>query len=407
MPAEEIPRQGTLYLRDNHSAQRLCFPIRNFRVLWFERGEAVSFLNLLMESRVAYGTAKSPGDGDSSIPAGLDHASWGLLAEHIRDYRLRTQTEPLPPNTVQKEPPAGVEADTWNAFLAYAAHQRAARKRPSPRTVAVPRAGEAPIVPWEELRAGRSEDALLWVEGGVVARKPGKVADEHSRWRSMLPAFAAMEQVNKTPFFFVHAPVSIANEKATRSHEIGAGGGLYSHGFVTKPAATYRLRVDEVTPHAFSDDAPATPPFKLTIGKSDSAIRPAVKEIQIDGPYGHYEFSFDLDPARVGTYALLRLSTDGLKLPVSEEAEAGTLEMPDLVVPLVIRQRWLRNFSWGLAAFAFIVSFVSAAQWMPRCGIDPKSAAGALIQALIFGFALFFANRAGLGDLASNVGKKV
>src|SRR5262249_10508362 len=157
-----------------------------------------------------------------------------------------------------------------------------------------------PIVPWDELKAG-SDDELLWI-GPNDRTLRERIADwfhrprrdDPNKWRDMLPAFAAMEHVNKTPFFYVHAPISVFTEKAGRARKIGRGRGQYSRGFPVKPSETYRLRVDEITPNAFCDDAPTASPFTLTIEKSDSAIRPTVKDVQIDGPYGHYEFSFDV-----------------------------------------------------------------------------------------------------------------
>ncbi len=420
LPKERIPKHGILYLRDNGSAQKLCFPIRYFKVLWFERSETVSFLNLLMAPRVPYSSAPVPADKHSPAPAGVNETSWRLLAEHVRDYREKPQGELVPLKHSLEPCPVGVAPEVWSAFLAYEAGNRADSKRPAPRTVAAPSATSPPIVPWDELKA--ADDALLWVTEGVpLAAQPDslglfakiralwrvKVDDELARWRSMLPAFAAMEHVNKTPFFFMRAPTSISAEKSAAPSEIGGGGGLYSHGFPCRPAETYRLRVDEITPYAFCDDAPTSPPFKLTIEKSDPAIRPTVKEVQIDGPYGHYEFSFDLDPGRVGTYALLRVSTDGLALPASDDAAAGSLAMPDMVVPLNIRRRWVHDLFWAVASFVFIIAFVSAAQWMPHYGIEPKSAGGTLVQALLFGLAIFFAKKAGVGDLASSVGGKM
>jgi hypothetical protein len=131
-----------------------------------------------------------------------------------------------------------------------------------------------------------------------------------------------------------------------------------------------------------------------------------VKDVQIDGPYGHYEFSFDVDAARVGTYALIRLSTPDLKLPASEDENTPSALLPDIVVPVIIFRRLAEVVSWVAASFACIVGFISAAQWLPEVGVDPKSAMGTFIQAVFFWLILFFTNKAGLGELAKHLGKK-
>ena len=386
LAAAQVPKRGLLHLRDNSSDGQLCFPLREFEVLWFDRSETVCFLNLLMTKRVAYGSAAAPVDPQSSAPAGLDQSSWRLLAEHIEDCRVRAR--------------------------------RTASTNHLPKTVAVPRQGSPPIVPWKDLRPADAGTALVWVAAPVPAPQepslrqrisaPRDVPNrEHERWRSMLPAFAAMERVNKTPFFFLHAPVAVASGRRCKPTEIGGGEARYSHGFATRADESYRVRVDEITPHAFCDDVPTSAPFRLSIGKSDSAVRPFVKEADIDGPYGYYELSFDLDSQRAGTHALLRLSTEGLQLPAGETPDAGSMAPPDIVVPLVIRRRVLRDLAWALAGFFAIVAFVSPAQWMPYVGIEPESATAKLVLAFLFGLALFFAKKAGIGELAGNVGEKV
>ncbi len=211
LPIKDIPRNGILYFRDNKSARKLCFPIRRFEVLWFEKDETISFLNLRLGARIAYGAVPVSADKSSTD---LDENSWHLLTEHVQNYRVN------------------LEADRWNALLEHGATKPAMIKRALPRTIAVPRQGAPQILPWNQFKAG-SDDELLWIGPDERTLRERIAAwfrnrkDDHNRWRNMLPAFAAMEHVNKTPFFYVHAPVSVFSEKTTRPRKIGRGRGQY------------------------------------------------------------------------------------------------------------------------------------------------------------------------------------
>jgi hypothetical protein len=44
---------------------------------------------------------------------------------------------------------------------------------------------------------------------------------------------------------------------------------------------------------------------------------------------------------------------------------------------------------------------------MPAVGLYSKGTGGTLVQALLFGVAIFFGSKARVGDLASSVGQKV
>jgi hypothetical protein len=290
-------------------------------------------------------------------------------------------------------------------FTAYLAAQRTPKARPEPVTVASPQRGAPSITPWNDLKPDE-HNGLLWLDAGTIDED---YSDENDalRWRNMLPAFAAVEQVNITPFFFLGTITSVASSRVRSPRRIGRGTGLHAFGIPVKPLDAYRLRVDQITPHAFCADAPTTAPFRLTIAGSDTGIRPTVKDVEIDGPYGHYELSFDVDPSRAGTYVLLRLSSEGLELPGNEDGPASKISPPDIVVPLIIEKRWARRVLYGVLSFTSIVGFVSVGYWTPALGFPPEGPVGTLVKALLFGFAIFFGNKAGVGDLASSVGQKV
>jgi hypothetical protein len=94
-------------------------------------------------------------------------------------------------------------------------------------------------------------------------------------------------------------------------------------------------------------------------------------------------------------------------LPGPAAAGASKVSPPDIIVPLIIERRWARRILFGVLSFAFIISFVSVGHWTPVIGFPPEGTIGTLVQALLFGLAIFFGNKAGVGDLASGVGQKV
>jgi hypothetical protein len=54
----------------------------------------------------------------------------------------------------------------------------------------------------------------------------------------------------------------------------------------------------------------------------------------------------DVDLSRAGTYALLRLSSEGLELPMSANEGANRVSPPDIIVLLIIERRWARTVLW-------------------------------------------------------------
>jgi hypothetical protein len=297
----EFPSMDSFTFRDENSQRKLCYPLRRFRVHWCEQNEAITFLNLEMRPLVRYCTAPAPVDAELPAPVGSDETSWRLLSQHVAHYRktARSQSSSLAEGLPN---PAGIDPTTWIQFKTYLAAGGAVKTRPEPVTVAIPQRGAPSITPWNDLKPDEN-NGLLWSGTGIVDDDDSEQNDA-LRWRDMLPAFAAIEQVNMTPFFFFGAITSIASSRVRHPRRIGRGTGLHAFGIPVKPADAYRLRVDQVTPHAFCADAPTTAPFRLTIGGSDTGVRPSVKDVQIDGPYGHYELSFDVDPSRAGTYVL-------------------------------------------------------------------------------------------------------
>jgi hypothetical protein len=402
---DRIPTRGLLYLRDENSQRKLCYPLRWFRVLWCEKSEAITFLNLEMRPLVPYRTARAPLDDSTPAPDGVDEGSWRLLSEHVAAYRRRMQRSESQDSVKVPAAPIGVDPTIWAQFTAYSLARHAVEARPAPFTVAIPQSGAPGITPWIDLKPD-GDDGLLWLNLGTQGENCSD-QDDARRWRDMLPAFAAVDQVNTTPFFFLGGITSVANPRVRRPRRIGRGTGLHARGIPVKPFEAYRLRIDQITPHAFCKDAPTMKPFRLTISGSDTGVRPTVKDVEIDGPYGHYELSFDVDPARAGTYALLRLSSKGLELPASAYKDANKVRPPDIVVPLIIEKRWMRSVLWGALAFACIIGFVSVGQWMPAAGLHPEGTGGTLVQALLFGLAIFFGNKAGVGDFARSVGQRV
>jgi hypothetical protein len=238
-------------------------------VLWCEKYEAVTFLNLEMRRLVRYCTAPAPVDDKAPAPVGIDETSWRLLSQHLEDYQKAARSQP---RSFTEDPPrpAGVDPTTWMQFTAYLAAQRAVKARPEPVTVASPQRGAPSITPWSDLKPDE-HNGLLWLDAGTVDED---YSDENDalRWRDMLPAFAAVKQVNITPFFFLGTITSVASSRVRPPRRIGRGTGLHAFGIPVRPLDAYRLRVDQITPHAFCADAPTTAPFRLTIAGSDTPV---------------------------------------------------------------------------------------------------------------------------------------
>jgi hypothetical protein len=362
LPPKEVPTQGILYIRDQRSADKLCFPLRRFQILWLENNETICFLNLLLGDLVSY-CPVSDYEGITEAPGGVDQESWRLLVQHVREKKARTGA--------------------------------------GPRTVAVPFAGYPPIQQWADMKPAGGEH-LLWE--GVARDWPQLLLPEREKWRNMLPVFSTMEDLDEIPFLRLDRITRVRDGKLLSPEKIGDDPhNLRSHGYRLYPKEAYQLRVDQITPRAFYADAPTAKPFSLSIEGSETGIRPSVKTAEIDGPYGFYELSFDLDPTHVGSPSLLHLAAE--KLTITLKGEAKEVKLPNIAIPIFIGRRWRAGLFWALLALISVVLFVSAERWMPAVGIG--SIGGTIVQALLFGLALLCGNKAGVGDLTRDIGGRV
>jgi hypothetical protein len=98
---------GVLYLRDNSSELKLCYPIRRFRILWKEDEKVVSFFNLEMGNIINYENIETIKDRlGETYPDNMKTSWQNLCAEYSAQERGRIVLLPqyklaLP---VEKEP---------------------------------------------------------------------------------------------------------------------------------------------------------------------------------------------------------------------------------------------------------------------------------------------------------------
>jgi hypothetical protein len=149
-------------------------------VLWCEKEEAVTFLNLEMRPLVRYCTAPAPVDDSAPAPVGIDETSWRLLSQHVADYRERAARSQSGSCVEDPPTPAGIDPEIWRQFTAYLAARRAAKAQPAV-TVVIPQRGAPGITPWSDLKSDE-HDHLLWLNAGTLD-DDNTDQNDASRWQ--------------------------------------------------------------------------------------------------------------------------------------------------------------------------------------------------------------------------------
>ena len=370
--------RGILYLRDEESVDKLCYPLRHFEILWSDAKGPVTFFNLKMGDYIGYlGADVAVDQAAPRAVTGVDEDSWAHLIAHrqklFQDNVIAAQNQPpLPLLSV-------------------------------PTRMSAPSANGAKITPWSTLRPA-AFDGLLWLDPAAQPAGPAG-GDGVLAWRELVSALAGVERVNRTPFFFVWPPRTLKGADVIKAKEFAKGAVRYPWGFIAENNQNYVVRVDQLTPSALSHDAPTTNPFILTMEASDPGLVPILKQDNVDGAYGYYELSFSTNPDRAGTYALLRISAKDLKI-MRAGGDEEAVALPEVIIPLKLRNRVVAKFIWAGLAVLAIIAFVSADQWLPTFTIEKTSITATLIKAFLFGLATVGGKNAGIEGLFSGVGNK-
>lgn len=356
-------RRGILYFRDNDSQTKLCYPLRWFTVLWAEFTSPVCFLNLLMGHLVPYESiSMREGRLPSSCPQGLDRSSWDSLSLELR---------------------------------------RRSGSHPTFSSLALPWAGEPSILSEAALRAVPearvADDRYLWTSPMPA---PAARDDDLAAWNGQVVAYSAIPALRGLPFLHIEVSRSV-NRRVERPEKVDKKDdrGLYSHGYKLKIGSVYSVSLIQMFPSAIGADEPGAP-FQLTLRKSDLGVSPIMDSAFIDGPYGRYEMSFELDPSRIGKLSLLRL---GVEADPKAQVPEGIRALPPIVLPIRVNRRYLSPILFGAAALSTVLAFVFFPMWAVRLNIDPQGVLAKAIQSALLLAALSFANSASLKDMVKDV----
>lgn len=415
---------GILYLRDNDSRLKLCYPLRRFRVLWHENKHSLSFFYLELGELIRYRA---------------------FVYDHHK-------------NTLEEES-LGNEASLANVTQEIQARAESGTPLEKMCRFTAPTLGEPPILKDKQIRAnvdlpasdvepmhreeGLSENTYVWLDKRSMFKhnliSPQCVGDENDKWVNQVQALCTVRQLHDVCFWRIlsleqlHKPKRKFTPKKLYADESG----FHTHGYALPSNRCYGLEICQLIPGVFSGKAPDIDQFTLNIKSSDPGIEPITGSETIDGGYGRYELSFELIPRLSGKTTLVKVSCtqEVESKPVSsaqltptndsdkqlETAPAeGKLSAPNQIVentrktglipasviPIKIKTRWKKRFIFCLLTLASVSVFVLhrvVYNWI--FGGEIQDFLSYLVQVVSLSLSLVFSGPAGTTDIVKSLSK--
>ena len=324
---------GLLYLRDNESESKLCYPVRCFRILWKENAGIITFFGLEMGDIIQYKCIDT-------------------VEENVHAGSMKTSLR--------------------NISSEYSAQKTKGTTLPFQSRLAVPEDNEPPILTDEELHDCVDADKYVWLDKRGIFSWSGEISEaaeeENTKWSALMPAFSLIHQLRNVCFWRVLKLNRLGSPSETFSPKLIAESdesGLYTHGYEMTTDKPYTLSIRQVIPKAFADEDFQLNQFDINLENSDPYIEPLISREVIDGTYDMFDLSFRFHGEAARKVCLLRIKcTQPLNVQKSKENKGGanlSPSIPPTILP--IRVRLPRRYQWfrGLAIFtAFLIPFVQS-----------------------------------------------
>lgn len=297
---------GILYIRDNESELKLCYPLRRFKILWKDDRKVASFFYLKMGDLIKY---REVGRESQNASHGMNNdISW---------------------ENVQKE---------------YSEKAKQAKPLPCLSTIVIPAKGEPPILTDQQLRNAKSyvtntkysnglgslakEDKYMWLDTREIFSWPGKISgdadNENDKWSVLMSALSLINTLSNMCFWRILRLSELRNEKKTfRPTRIAKSdkSGFYTHGYEIDVDKTCSVRILQIIPKVFMKKSFEGRQFDINVEYSDPNIKPVLGREIIDGTYDEFEVSFGFRREASGKVCLLRVICTQ---PQPESSEIGT-----------------------------------------------------------------------------------
>jgi len=384
--------RGILYLRDNESLSKLCFPLRRFRVLWNENRQAVSFFYLEMNDLINYDLL-------------FFDPEKGTLSSECRTN------------------------DISHVNLEREFQERSKSNMPFPKLerLAVPAQGEPPILTDRQLRTLRDflapedspnllpkpidDNAYVWEDYRSMFDQHVEVAPdrntENNNWVNITRIFSNVKTLEMFVFWRVlrlqqlHRP-----KKFFLPQKIGKDDscGFYTHGYSLLSNQAYGLEICQIIPKVFENEVFDMNQFNINIDSSDPGIEQITGREMIDGLYGRYELSFKILPRLSGDMTLLKLSCSQ-KLPSHNSHDASNV-IPPTRMPIKIRTRRMKKFLFSILSLLFILMlFFHPYTYKEIFGEEINEVLSNILRTIFLWCGLYFAGVAGRNEILKSLSK--
>lgn len=325
---------GVLYLRDNKSELKLCYPIRRFKILWKEDETVISFFNLEMSDIIQY--------------------------ECIETVRER----------LQDTYPDSIAISHRNLCAEYSAQEGERITLPPQSKLALPVEKEPPIFTDEELRGAIDVEKYVWLDKRSIFHWSGEASEtadeENNKWSTLMPTLSLIHRLRNVCFWRISGLSRLGQPKEIFSPQLIAKSdesGLHTHGYTITADRACSLSIRQVIPKAFADESFEMNQFEVSLKDSDPYIEPLTSQEVIDGTYDRFDLSFRFLGDAVGKTCLLRIKcTQPLDIQQGKK-NTGLANWESSIPPTIlpIRVRLPRRYPWfrGLTFFtAFLIPFL-------------------------------------------------
>lgn len=415
---------GILYLRDNDSRLKLCYPLRRFRVLWHENKHSLSFFYLELGELIQYRAFV------------YDHHKNTFEEESLgSEVSLANVTQ-----EIQAQAESGTPLEKMCRFTAPILGQPPILKDKQIRAkVDLPAFGVEPM----DREEGLSENTYVWLDKRSMFKhnliSPQCVGDENDKWVSQVQALCTVRQLHNVCFWRILSLEQLHKPKRKFAPQklFNDESGFHTHGYALLSNRCYGLEICQLIPGTFSSKAPDTGQFTLHIQSSDPGVEPITGSETIDGGYGRYELSFELIPRLSGKTTLLKVSCtqEVGSEPVSpaqptstnhsdKQPEAAPTKdklvatnqiaentnktglIPVSTIPIRIKTRWKKRAIFSLLALTFVIFFVMHCELYKRLsGKEMQSSISDWVKIFSLSLSLAFSGLAGTTDIVKSLSK--
>lgn len=282
---------GLLYLRDNASELKLCYPIRRFKILWKEDRAVVSFFNLEMADIIRY--------------------------DFVRGTKANNRS--------------------WqNLSVEYSTQLEKNKRLPSRDVITVPTENQPPILTDTELHCGINPEKYVWLDKRDIFSWSGEVShaedEENQKWATLMPTFFLVRSLRNICFWRILQLRELGNGRRvyvpTQTAKSDTSG-LHTRGYEIDVGKDCAASICQTIPKAFADEAFEMPEFDINLGNSDLGIQPVVSREVIDGTYDSFELSF-----RLGEEASRKLCR--LRIKCTQSLGSMIQALPPTILPIKV-----------------------------------------------------------------------